>query len=176
MESTYGNRDHHEHGDIEKELERIIKKTINRGGNVVIPVFAVERAQEMMYFISRLVHSNRIPDIPIFLDSPMAYDATDIFRKFESWLDEETRELIAANEPPLRFPGLRITRSTAESMEINQIVTPCIIMAPAGMCNAGRIKHHLRFNVSRPESAIVFVGFQAQGTLGRRLVEGADEI
>lgn len=176
MESTYGNRNHDDHGNIEEQLEQIIRKTVQRGGNVVIPVFAVERAQEMMYFISRLVHEDLIPDIPIFLDSPMAYDATTIFRQFKSWLDEETLSLIESNEPPLQFPGLRLTRTARESKEINQIVTPCIIMAPAGMCNAGRIKHHLRQNISRPESTIVFVGFQARDTLGRHLIEGAKEV
>lgn len=176
MESTYGDRDHLNGGDIEEQLERIVHKTVSRGGNVVIPVFAVERAQEMMYFISRLVHENRIPDIPIFLDSPMAYDTTEIFRNFESWLDDETRELIRSSEPPLQFPGLRITRSTEESRQINQMTTPCVIMAPSGMCTAGRIKHHLRFNVGRRESTVLFVGFQAHGTLGRRIVEGEKEV
>lgn len=176
MESTYGNRDHPDGGDFERQLEQIISRTIARGGNVIIPVFAVERAQEMMYFISRLVHENRIPDIPVFLDSPMAYDVTDIFRKFDSWLDDETRALIRSDEPPLHFPGLRLTRTREESMEINRMVAPCIILAPAGMCNAGRIKHHLRVNVSRPDSTILFVGFQARGTLGRRIVDGEKDV
>lgn len=176
MESTYGNRDHINGGDIGEQLEAIINRTIRRGGNVVIPVFAVERAQEIMYFISRLVHADRIPDVPIFLDSPMAYDATEIFREFESWLDDETRQLIASHEPPLKFPGLKLVRATADSIKINNLQEPCIIMSPSGMCNAGRIKHHLRLNVSRPESTILFVGFQAHGTLGRRLVDGEQEI
>lgn len=176
METTYGDRLHQDGGNIEEQLEQIIRTTVARGGNVVVPVFAVERAQEMLYFISRLVNEDRIPDIPIFLDSPMAYDTTAIFRRFESWLDDETRALIQSDEPPCQFPGLRITRSTAESMEINRIITPCIIMAPAGMCNAGRIKHHLRLNVSRHESTILFVGFQAKGTLGRRMIEGEREV
>ncbi|MDA1016434.1 MAG: TIGR00730 family Rossman fold protein [Planctomycetota bacterium] len=176
METTYGNRDHTANGDFEDCIESIVRRTLARGGNVVVPVFAVERAQEMMYFISRLVHENRIPDIPVFLDSPMAYDATAIFRKFEDWLDDETRELIRSAEPPLQFPGLRLTRTTAESMQINRIITPCIIMAPSGMCHAGRIKHHLRLNVGRPESTILFVGYQSRGTLGRRLVDGEKEV
>ncbi|MEQ9408287.1 MAG: TIGR00730 family Rossman fold protein [Fuerstiella sp.] len=176
MESTYGDRDHINGGNIQDQLERIINRTINRGGNVVIPVFAVERAQEIMYFISRLVHDNRIPDVPIFLDSPMAYDTTEIFRQFEDWLDDETKQLIASNEPPLHFPGLQLMRTTAESKHINGLQEPCIIMAPSGMCNAGRIKHHLRLNISRPESTILFVGFQAHGTLGRRLVDGETEV
>jgi metallo-beta-lactamase family protein len=176
LESTYGNREHEDHGNIEAELERIIRRTAGRGGNVVIPVFAVERAQKMMFFVSRLVHNDRIPDIPVFLDSPLAYDVTDVFRKFTGWLDDETRQLIASDQPPLRFPGLRLTRTPTESKGINRIPTPCIIMAPAGMCNAGRIKHHLRLNVERHQSTIVFVGFQARGTLGRQLVEGAREV
>ena len=176
MESTYGDRDHDVHGGIETQLEVIAKRTLSRGGNLIIPVFAVERAQEMMFFLSRLVHEDRIPDVPIFLDSPMAYDATTIFRDFEDWLDDETRRLIEADEPPLRFPGLRLTRTTQESKAINEVKKPCIIMAPAGMCNAGRIKHHLRANIGRPESTILFVGFQAEGTLGRRLLSGESEV
>ena len=176
METTYGNREHTSNGDFEDRIEAIVRRMLARGGNVVIPVFAVERAQEMMYFISRLVHEDRIPDIPVYLDSPMAYDATSIFRKFEDWLDDETRELIRSAEPPLQFPGLRLTRTTAESMQINRILTPCIIMAPSGMCHAGRIKHHLRLNVSRPESTILFVGYQSRGTLGRHLVDGDREV
>ena len=176
MESTYGERDHVRNGNIEDQLEVIIRETVGRGGNVVIPVFAVERAQELMYYISRLVHADRIPDIPIFLDSPMASDVTNIFRKHRHWLDDETRELISSKEPPLQFPGLKITRSTEESISINRIITPCIIMAPAWMCNAGRIKHHLRLNIGRDESTILFVGHQAKGTLGRRILDGEREV
>ncbi len=176
MESTYGDRDHEAFGNVEKQLEIIVNETIKRGGNLVIPVFAVERAQEMMFFLSRLVHKNRIPDVPIFLDSPMAYDVTNIFRRFTSWLDDETVRAIEADEPPLHFPGLNLTRTVDESKSINHCKKPCIIMAPAGMCNAGRIKHHLRSNIARPESTILFVGFQAEGTLGRRLVAGDKEV
>ncbi len=122
------------------------------------------------------MHQNRIPDVPVFLDSPMAQDVTNIFRRFEDWLDDETRRFVAADQPPLRFPGLRMTRSSEQSKAINQISTPCIIMAPAGMCNAGRIKHHLRSNIRRPESTLLFVGYQAKGTLGRRLVSGEKEV
>lgn len=176
MESTYGDRDHVQNGSVEDQLEQIINDTVSRGGNVVIPVFAVERAQELMYYVSRLVHADRIPDIPIFLDSPMASDVTNIFRKHREWLDEETWELINSNEPPLRFPGLKIARSTEESMAINQVSTPCMILSTAGMCNAGRIKHHLRLNIGRRESTILFVGHQANGTLGRRILDGEKEV
>lgn len=176
MESTYGERDHDPEGDVESQLEAIIRDTVDRGGKVVVPVFAVERAQELMYYISRLVHADRIPDIPIYLDSPMASDVTNIFRKHREWLDEETWELINSNEPPLRFPGLKIARSTEESMAINQVSTPCMILSTAGMCNAGRIKHHLRLNIGRRESTILFVGHQANGTLGRRIIDGEKEV
>jgi metallo-beta-lactamase family protein len=176
MESTYGDRDHDAQGTIEEQLEAIVNATIGRGGNVVIPVFAVERAQEMMFFFSRLVHRNRIPPVPIHLDGPMASDVTNIFRRFTTWLDKETADAIAADEPPLHFPGLTLTRTAEESKSINHSKHPCIIMAPAGMCNAGRIKHHLRNNISRPESTVVFVGFQAEGTLGRHLLSGEKRV
>jgi metallo-beta-lactamase family protein len=176
MESTYGDRDHDLLGPLEEQLEKIINRTIKRGGNVVIPVFAVERAQEMLFFLSRLVHKNRIPLVPIYLDSPMAYDVTNIFRQYESWLDKETAAAIEADEPPLHFPGLVFTRTTDESKTINFNSNPSIIMAPAGMCNAGRIKHHLRNNISRPESTILFVGFQAKGTLGANILSGAKTV
>ena len=119
MESTYGDRDHEHQGSIEQQLEVIANDTINRGGNLVIPVFAVERAQEMMFFLSRLVHQNRIPDVPIFLDSPMAYDVTNIFRRFTGWLDDETRRSIEADAAPLQFPGLKLTR-TVERVKVDQ--------------------------------------------------------
>jgi metallo-beta-lactamase family protein len=176
MESTYGDRDHDLQGSLEEQLEKIINFTIKRGGNVVIPVFAVERAQEMLFFLSRLVHKQRIPFVPIYLDSPMAFDVTNIFQRFESWLDKETAAAIAADEPPLHFPGLTFARTTDESKTINYNSKPCIIMAPAGMCNAGRIKHHLRNNISRPQSTILFVGFQATGTLGAQILSGAKTV
>lgn len=176
MESTYGDRDHEAHGNVEEQLETIVNDTIRAGGNVVIPVFAVERAQEMMFFLSRLVHKHRIPKVPVFLDSPMASDVTNIFRRFTSWLDDATVHAIESDEPPLKFPGLILTRTVDESKAINHAKTPCIIMAPSGMCNAGRIKHHLRSNIRRPESTILFVGFQAEGTLGRRLLSGEKQV
>ncbi|PAY21281.1 TIGR00730 family Rossman fold protein [Rhodopirellula sp. SM50] len=172
MESTYGDRDHEYHGNIEERLATIAAEAIERGGNLVIPVFAVERAQEMMYFLGRLVLQGRIPKVPIFLDSPMASDVTDIYRRFTSWLDPETRRAIEAELAPLRFPGLTMTHTVDESKAINQVQQPCIIMAPTGMCSAGRIKHHLRNNIRRPESTLLFVGFQANGTLGRRILDG----
>ena len=176
MESTYGDRDHVAGGDIPTQLRDIINHTVGRGGNVVIPTFAVERAQELMYFISQLVHAHQIPDVPVYLDSPMSVDVTEIFRKYLHYLDEETGKLIQSHQPPLHFPGLHLARSTEDSKAINQSRAPSIIMASSGMCNAGRIKHHLRYNIERPESTILFVGYQSHGTLGRQILDGNREV
>jgi metallo-beta-lactamase family protein len=154
----------------------VINETIRGGGNVVIPTFAVERAQELMFYISRLVHADRIPDVPVFLDSPMAIDVTDVFRRHRECFDERMWELIASGEPALKFPGLRMVRSTQESKAINERREPAIIMATSGMCTAGRIKHHLRQNITRPESTLLFVGYQVRGTLGRQILEGNPEV
>jgi len=171
MESTYGDRLHEDHGDVETQLCDVIQSTLKRGGNVVIPTFAVERAQELMYYIGRLVRAERIPEVTVYLDSPMAVDVTEVFRQFQDCLDAETLQLILSNRPPLRFPGLRLVRSVEESKAINQARQPCIIMASSGMCTAGRIKFHLRHNIERPESTILFVGYQGVGTLGRLILE-----
>jgi metallo-beta-lactamase family protein len=176
MESTYGDRDHRDGGDIETQLCDVINDTVSRGGNVVIPTFAMERAQELMYFVSRLVHANKIPDVKVFLDSPMAVDVTDIFKQYRECFDQETWELIVSKQPPLRFPGLQLCRTTKESKSINQVKEPCIIMASSGMCTAGRIKHHLRRNISRRGSTILFVGYQGHGTLGRLILDGKKKV
>ncbi len=176
METTYGDRDHPEHEDIEARLQNVITKTVAQGGNVVIPTFAVERAQDLVYYISRLVHARRIPELDVFLDSPMAVDVTEIFRNYQDCFDAETWQLIVSRESPLRFPRLRMVRSVADSKAIKQHKNPCIIMATSGMCTAGRIKHHLRANIERHESTILFVGYQAQGTLGRQIEEGAERV
>lgn len=172
MEATYGNRDHGHNGDVAADLEAIIRETRARGGNLVIPVFAVERAQELIYHLGHLVRGGRIPRTDIFLDSPMAVDVTTIFRKYPECFDEETWRLITAHKPPLGFPGLQMAHSVQESKAINEWKEPCIIMAPSGMCSAGRIKHHLRLNISRADATILFVGYQAHGTLGRQILDG----
>jgi metallo-beta-lactamase family protein len=129
-----------------------------------------------MYDISELVCASRIPDIPVFLDSPMAVDVTDVFRTHAGYLDDDTQKMINSNCPPLRFPGLHLVRSVEESKAIGKRSDSSIIMAASGMCNAGRIKHHLRSNISRPESTILFVGYQANGTLGRLILNGVPEV
>jgi metallo-beta-lactamase family protein len=172
MESTYGDRDHPDSGDIQSQLERAINDTAARGGNVVIPTFAIERAQEVIYYIGRLAHARRIPQLDVFLDSPMAIDVMEVFRHYRECFDKETWEQIVAKEPPLQFPGLKMARSTKESKAINEHAKPCVIMSTSGMCTAGRIKHHLRKNIGRQASTILFVGYQAHGTLGRQILMG----
>jgi len=176
MESTYGDRDHTDAGDIETQLADVINQTIARGGSVVIPTFAVERAQELMYYIGRLVHAQRIPPTQVFLDSPMAVDVTEIFREYQDSFDAETWELIMSDQPPLRFPGLQLIRKVSASKSVNRLKKPSIIMATSGMCTAGRIKHHLKHHIHRPESTVLFVGYQGRGTLGRLILEGKEEV
>ncbi len=176
MESTYGDRDHPHEESIQNQLAAVINETIQAGGNVVIPTFAVERAQELMFHLSRLINRKRIPNVPIFLDSPMAVHATNVFERHADYFDDETRHLIQAGQSPLRFPGLRLVGGADESRAINDLSEPAIIMASSGMCTAGRIKHHLRQNIKRPESTILFVGFQVRGTLGQQLLDGHSEV
>ncbi|NNF43579.1 MAG: MBL fold metallo-hydrolase [Phycisphaerales bacterium] len=171
MESTYGDRDHTKHGPIDEQLERVVNETAQRGGNLVVPTFAIERAQDLIFHLGRLRRARRIPPLSVYLDSPMAVDVTGIFRKHRSFLDEETRALFDSGDPPLRFPGLHLVRSARHSRGINGAPGSKIILSTSGMCTAGRIKHHLRQNIERPESTVVFVGYQARGTLGRRILE-----
>ncbi len=172
MESTYGDRNHADAGDVETQLHDICAATLKRGGKVIIPTFAVERAQELMYHLSGLVHARRLPDVPIFLDSPMAVDVTEIFRNHRDAYDEATWQRISSGIPPLRFPGLHMVRTTEESKSINRVDGPAIIMSTSGMCTAGRIKHHLKNNISNPLNTLLFVGYQGQGTLGRLILDG----
>lgn len=176
MESTYGDRNHKDAGDVETQLETIINDTFKRGGKVVIPTFAVERAQELMYHLSRLVYDNKIPKAPIYLDSPMAVDVTETFRKHKDAYDEETWELINADVPPLRFPGLSMSRTVEQSKAINSVNGPAVVMSTSGMCTAGRIKHHLKNYIRDSKNTILFVGYQGRGTLGRLILEGKEEI
>jgi metallo-beta-lactamase family protein len=172
MESTYGDRDHVDSGPIEDQLAEAVNTTVRRGGNVIIPTFAIERAQELMYYLGRLVREDRIPRLLVFLDSPMAVDVTDVFLHHRECMDEEAVAMLESGEPPCRFPGLKMIREVAESKAINQIKGSCVIMAGAGMCNAGRIKHHLKNNIGSTRNTILFVGYQAVGTLGRQIVDG----
>ncbi len=177
MESTYGDRDHaKQHEDVESQMAEVISRTVADGGNVVIPTFAIERAQELLFYLSRLRTAGRIPQVPVYLDSPMAATVTEVFRRHRADFDLQAWQAIAAGDSPLGFPGLTMTRTAEESKAINEQAGPVIIMSTSGMCTAGRIKFHLRRNIVRPESTILFVGYQARGTLGREILGGRQDI
>ena len=176
MESTYGDRDHKDHGSVESQLEQVIVEAFDAGGKVVIPIFAVERAQELIYHLNRLLHAQRIPEVPVFLDSPMAADVTEVFRRHRECFDAEAEEIVAAGESLLKFPSLRVVRDVRESKSINDLKGPAVIMSTSGMCTAGRIKHHLARHISDPASTALFVGYQSQGTLGRQILDGNREV
>ena len=176
MESTYGDRLHDKDEEIGATLETIITTTVTAGGNIVIPSFAIERSQEVLYYLNTLLRANRIPHLLVFLDSPMATRVTDVYGHWPDYFDTEMRRLIEEHRSPFDFPGLVMARSVEDSKAINRITGSAIILAGAGMCTGGRIKHHLVRNIARPESTILFVGYQAEGTLGRQIVEGARQV
>ena len=180
MESTYGDRNHGEGWSYTDDLARIIDDTIARGGNVIIPSFAVGRTQELLYFMreikdQKLVKSN--PDFPVYIDSPLAREATEIFvGDLRGYLDEDALELVADGTHMFNFSNLRMTASADDSKALNTDATPKVIISASGMCDAGRIRHHLKHNLWRPECTVVFVGYQGEGTLGRHLLEGARSV
>ena len=176
MESTYGDRIHTaEKPDYIGEFTRIIKETFDRGGNVVIPSFAVGRTQEILYFIREIKEKKLLPeyaDFEVYLDSPLAIEATKVFTmNMRDCFDKEAMELVNSGINPLVFPGLHTSTTSDDSKMINFIEKPKVIISASGMCDAGRIRHHLKHNLWRPECTILFVGYQANGTLGRRLME-----
>jgi metallo-beta-lactamase family protein len=167
VESTYGDRTHKEVREIPGELARIINETHKAGGNIVIPSFAVERTQELLYHLNGLLRADRIPHLFTFVDSPMAIRVTDVFKKHPELFDEEARELLKSGRHLCDLPGLTMSNTVDQSKAINHIKGTAVIIAGSGMCTGGRIKHHLKNNIGRPESTILFVGYQAVGTLGR---------
>lgn len=181
MESTYGDRIHDkERLDYVSELTKIIKETFDRGGNVVIPSFAIGRTQEMLYFLRKIKVGKLVEgheDFPVYVDSPLAVDATHIFQENRrTCFDEEAMELVNEGINPIAFAGLRLSITSDESKAINFEDTPKVIISASGMCDAGRIRHHLKHNLWRPESTILFVGYQAVGTLGRMILDGVEEV
>ncbi len=181
MESTYGDRYHPQSkGDYVTELAGILQETFDKGGNVVIPSFAVGRTQELLYFLRKIKIDKLVKGhdgFPVYVDSPMAVEATGIFQE-NRWecFDEEAMELVREGINPISFAGLKLSVTSDESKQINFDETPKVIISASGMCEAGRIKHHLKHNLWRPESTVLFVGYQSVGTLGRAIVEGADEV
>lgn len=185
MESTYGDRIHTKQEDKADEFLRIVSETLERGGNVVIPSFAVGRTQEILYEIQKSKQSNdpefrrefdEVMSAPVFVDSPLAISATEVFLKNLNYLDEEVQADIRDGKKPLEFPGLKFTPTVEESRALNENANRSIIISASGMCEVGRIKHHLKHNLWRKDSTILFVGYQALGTLGRKIVDGAKSV
>jgi len=177
LESTYGSRNHKDEKGSLDELAEAIAYSHDRGQKVIIPAFAVERTQEMIYSLYLLAKDGRLPpDMPVYVDSPLAIKATEIFRKHRDYFDRDTQRILANGEDPLTLPQLRYTPSTRESIEINETEGPAVVISASGMADAGRIKHHLRHNLWREGASVVFVGFQAQGTTGRKIVDGAEKV
>ena len=186
MESTYGNRLHIRNDQKAEEFLRIVSETIDKGGTVVIPSFAVGRTQEILYELNNLKETKHDEEFekeyktlmktPVYVDSPLAISATEVFEENMDLFDDKTKELIRSGDNPLEFPGLNFTRTPEESKELNEKNESCIIISASGMCEIGRIKHHLKHNIWNPKNTILFVGYQAPGTLGRKIVDGAKSI
>lgn len=176
IETTYGDRRHRSLPDSIKELYEAINATLDRNGNVIIPTFALERSQEILYYLREGIESKQLPNyINVFLDSPMAISATDIFRRYPDYYDESMRKRLST-EDPFDFPGLHYIHEVSESMAVNRIESGAIILAGSGMCTGGRVRHHLKHNLWRQRAGIVFVGYAAQGTLARQIIDGAREV
>jgi metallo-beta-lactamase family protein len=176
MESTYGDRDREQDFDLVTELANVIDTTLSRGGNVICPAFAVGRTQDLLYHIREIKERGLVsgnPDFLVYLDSPLASAATKVYSgDYLDYLDDEAAALVRAGVDPLSFPGLRIVESSEDSKKLNDDRTPKVIISSSGMCDAGRVRHHLKHNLWRRECSVVFTGFQAFGTLGRTLVDG----
>jgi metallo-beta-lactamase family protein len=176
LESTYGNRLHRSFDDSKQELLEAIRFSTKRGEKILIPAFAVERTQEILYILAEFYRDGLLPNIPVYLDSPLAIKATEIFRKNKKYYDEEARTILSDGFDPFHMPNLHFTESTKDSIAINEKSGSAIVIAGNGMCTAGRIKHHLKHNLWRDGASLVIVGFQAKGTTGRRIVDGAPEV
>jgi metallo-beta-lactamase family protein len=176
VESTYGDRLLDSPQDAAGQLTEAINTTAAKGGNIVIPSFALERSQELLYYLNQFRLEGRIPHLMVFVDSPMAVSVTGVFEHHAELFDQEMKELLRQGRSPFDFPGLNLARNVEESKAINHIGGSVIIIAGSGMCTGGRIKHHLVNNITREESTILFVGYQAAGTLGRQIVDGAQKV
>lgn len=176
LESTYGDRDHSDQAGRGKRLMEIVLNTVERGGNVVIPAFAVGRTQEILYELNPYAEEGVLRGVKCFVDSPLAISAIDIYSRHAECFDEETSALLRRGDNPLEFPGSKYTRSREESKAINHLKEPHIVISANGMATGGRVLHHLAHNIERPESTILFVGYQAEGTLGRQLINGARKV
>lgn len=173
MESTYGNREHKTFEQSLAEFKGAVIESFQKGGNILIPTFALERTQEVLYMLRMMYEAGELPPAQIFLDSPLAISATKLFLQFPEYLNEETRDMVISGNNPFIFPGVKYSQTSEDSQKINNVRKGAIILAGSGMCTGGRIKHHLLHNLWRPESSVIFVGYQVPGTLGRLLVDGS---
>jgi metallo-beta-lactamase family protein len=177
MEATYGDRDHRSMSDSVSELVGAVADRIERGGNVIIPTFALERAQEILYHLAEGIRAGMLPrTLPVFLDSPMAISATETFARYPESLGEAARKRLAEGGDLFGLPTLRLTRETADSMAINRIKGGAVILAGSGMCTGGRVRHHLKYNLWRKNAGVIFVGYAAAGTPARRIIDGAQTV
>ncbi len=176
MESTYGNRTHEDVEAVNGQLEQVINDTVKARGNIIVPAFAIERAQELLYHMRELLTAGKIPHLLVFLDSPMAIKVTEVFRDHPELYDSEAKEILKKSGSPFDFPSLVAVSTADQSKALNYLGGSAMIIAGSGMVTGGRIKHHLVTNITRPESTILFVGYQAVGTLGRTIIEGAQEV
>jgi metallo-beta-lactamase family protein len=171
-ESTYGDRIHDPIKNMKIMLQRVISSTVQRGGKIIVPAFSLGRTQELVYFLHELFNEGSLPEIPIYVDSPLSVNVTEVFRLHPECFDEETREIFLSNhQDPFGFHRVRYIRNVEESKRLNTMQEPCIIISASGMCEAGRILHHLANNISNPRNTVLIVGYMAENTLGRRLVE-----
>jgi metallo-beta-lactamase family protein len=176
LESTYGNRDHGDRKVLGKRLMQIVLETIDKGGNVVIPSFAIGRAQDILFMLNPYAEKGELKGIKSFVDSPMSISAIEVYRRHPECFDAETMAMLKRNDSPLEFPGIQYVRSREDSKAINAVKEPHIIISANGMCTGGRILHHLLHNLEREACTILLVGYQADGTLGRRLLSGAKKV
>jgi metallo-beta-lactamase family protein len=176
MESTYGGRNHPSYEETVEELIELVKGAVERGGKILVPTFAVGRTQQLLYHLFKMFESGRVRPFPVFLDSPMAIAATQIYSKHINLLDEDVRDFFARDNMQALLPTLKLCTTAQESQALNAVGGPCLIMAGAGMCDAGRILHHLRHNLSSSETLVLMVGYQAKESFGRRLLDGANPV
>jgi metallo-beta-lactamase family protein len=176
LESTYGNRLHQDIGPVKSKVADVINRTCARGGKIIVPAFAVGRTQQLVVVLHELMNEKAIPAIPIFVDSPLAVNVTDVFRKHEEWFDSETIQFRDNGEDPLGFSRLRYIRDVSESKALNDLRGPFAVISASGMCEAGRILHHLRNNISDPRNTVLITGFQAENTLGKKIVDKQPEV
>jgi metallo-beta-lactamase family protein len=172
MESTYGNRQHSSLSDASSQLCDIVRETAQRGGKLIIPAFAVGRTQDIIYDLHKLIEEGCLPDLPVYVDSPLAINATEVFRLHPECYDEECHRYLQLHEDPFGFYRLQYTRGVDESKAINDLREPCIIISASGMCEGGRVLHHLKNNIGDARNTVLFVGFQAANTLGRKILDG----